>query len=449
MGKIIGSAFLVLGLVIGGGSFSATIAEDEKIVTLEEAIRLALEHNLLLVASHQDLALAEAEKKAAYSALYPKLELSETYMHTNNPVSSFGTLLNQSNFTSADFALDRLNHPEALDNFRSAITWTQPIYNGNRESLGLRLAHIGHQLAEDNNEVTRQRVIFSVTEAYYRLFLAKEQFKVAQEAYQVSEEDLRQIRSRYAQGLSVKSDLLGAEARLANVKEERIRAENGVKVARIVLKNAIGLSEEIEVGEGFENIQGTLPDFESLKGEAKGFRPDYRMLRHELDRTEVQVKLARSGFLPSLNLQGNYETYHRTLVRDGSDNYTVMALLSLNLFNGFNDQAQVSKAKAQQEKLKALLVERGQGIELEVTEAYLDLTAAQERIQVYEGTVKQMEEHLRIIRNRYQTGISTILDLLTAQHLLTQAQTAKNQALYDYAVGLARLDLVTGKLEKR
>jgi outer membrane protein len=436
----------LLCLLMGLGHASISMAESEKAVTLDEAIQLALERNPLLAASRQDLIGSESDQGLARAALFPKIDLSESYMRTNNPVSAFGTLLNQANFTSADFAVDRLDHPEPVDNFRFRITLTQPIYNGNREYLGLRMAGIGQEIAAKSYDTARQRVIFTVTEAYDRRLLAKERLKVAQEAEQIAEEDLRQIQSRYEHGIVVKSDLLGAEVRLADVKEERIRAENNAALTGIVLKNAIGLTEEVETIGDLEKPRIEPPALPSLMEEAKKSRPDYQMLRHRLAQTETEVDLARSAFLPNLNLQGSYEVNNRTLTTDGSDSYTVLAVLSFNLFNGLGDQARLRRAKAQREKQEALLVEQAQGIELEVATAYLDLTAAQKRIQVHEEAVDQAKEHLRIVRNRYQTGITTILDLLTAEHLLAQAQTARIQSLYDYGVGLARLDLVTGRL---
>ena len=296
----------MLSLAMGMSVYSSlAMAGSERVVTLDEAIRLALKHNPLLSAAQQDLLGAEAEKQLARSALLPKLDLSETYLRTDNAVSAFGSLLNQANFTLDNFAVDRLNHPDPLNNFRSAITLTQPIYNGGRESLGLRLAGIGQEIAQNRFETMKQGVIFNVTEAYYRLLLAKEQFRVSEEAQQIAEADLRQIRARYEQGLVVKSDILGAEVRLADVKETRVRAENGVRLTRITLKNAIGLSEEVEVGGDLEKPLITLPELDSLKEEAKRSRPDYQALRRELERAKTEVELARSAFLPNLNLQGS------------------------------------------------------------------------------------------------------------------------------------------------
>jgi len=91
-------------------------------------------------------------------------------------------------------------------------------------------------------------------------------------------------------------------------------------------------------------------------------------------------------------------------------------------------------------------VERERRIELEVTQAYQNLVEAVERTKVHEETVAQAEEHLRIVQNRYHSGITTILDLLTAEHLLTQAKMARIHSLYDHAVARAKLELAIGRI---
>lgn len=414
-------------------------------LTLEEAIALAVEKNPVLSASRQDRIAADEEKRLARAAWLPRLDVSETVMRTNNPVSAFGTLLNQANFTSGDFDVGRLNHPDAVNNFRSAITLTQPVYNGSREFLGLRLADIGREAAERNEENARQQLVFSVTRAYFNLVLAKENLSLAAEAVSIAEADLGQIRSRFKEGLAVKSDVLRAEVHLAGVREEKINAENRVRIARAGLMQAIGVDESVEVSGVLETIPSEMPDLDSLKESAQKSRPDFQALKNELDRSAVGLRQARSGLMPNLNLQGSYEFNNRTLTTDGSDSYTVLAVLNFNLFNGGSDRSRIQKAKAVRQKVGLLVEDRRRKIDLEVTEAYLDLSASRDRIGVREESVAQADENLRIVRNRYQNGMATILDLLTAEHLLSESKNARIRALYDYRLAWAKLNLAAGR----
>ncbi len=423
-------------------------ANGSEPLSLGEALDLALREHPLLSASRQEVQAAQAQVREAFGALYPKIEFSEIYSRSNQPVSAFGTLLNQSNFTTSDFAVDRLNDPDSRDNFKTQIRMVQPVFNGNREALGIRRAFIEQEMAEQNSSHTRQNVIFSVTEAFYGLILAEARLGLAREALQIAETNLKQVRTRYEQGLAVKSDLLGAEVNRADVDEQAIRAANEAGLARLALGHAIGIDDPVDaIGELTREPDG-LPDLDHLKQVALERRPDYKALRSSARRADTDLDLARAPFLPNLNLQASYELNHRNFAGDGSDSYTVLALLSINLFNGMSDRARVARAHAERQRLASLVTERRRAIELEVNEAYLQTREAIERIRVREETVAQAGENLRIIRNRYQTGISTILELLTAEHLLAKAKTSRIQSLYDYRVARARLQLSTGQMDR-
>ena len=136
-------------------------------------------------------------------------------------------------------------------------------------------------------------------------------------------------------------------------------------------------------------------------------------------KAEEAVRLARSTYLPTFNLQASYELNNTApFSENGSNNYVALGVVSLNLFNGLGDVARVRKAKAEQQKARMLLAAKRREVEVEVVEAYYGLAAARERLAVTDSAVAQGEENLRIMRNRYNGGISPVIDLLTAELVL-------------------------------
>ncbi len=418
-------------------------------LTLEQALELAMQHSPVLKASRQDMYSAEAQRKIAQAAYLPKVEAVEAWANTNNPAQAFGLLLNQGRFTQAGFDINTLNRPGSVENYRSAVNLTQPIYNGGREGLGVKIADLGHVVSEESFEHMRQRVLYIVTKAYYDLVLAKAVQGIARETVQIAEVNAKQIASRFKGGTTVKSDLLQAEVRLAALREEAIRANQAVRVAGVALRHAIGLDEPVDVTEGLSLAPGIPQELEAIVATALETRPDYRVLAAELRKAEMQTRLAKSAYLPNFNLQGTYENNSTfPLGPNGQSNYGAFGVVSVNLFNGMNDAAQVRKARAQEEKARELLAAKRREIEVEVVEAYYGLAAARERIAVSESAVAQAEENLRIIRNRYESGIAPVIDLLTAELVLNQAKQNRMRAFYDERVGWARQDLVTGQFRK-
>jgi outer membrane protein TolC len=392
---------------------------------------------------------SDAQRSIATGAYLPKVEAVEAWTNTNNPTLAFGTLLNQGRFTQADFNTTKLNRPNTVENYRTAIIATQPVYNGGREGIGVRLATIGQAVSAEGLESQRQQVLYTVTKSYYDLVLAKAVLGVARETVQIAEANLKAIQSRYQGGATVKSDVLQAQVRLASHREEVIRADRAVHVAAIALRNAIGLDEDVDVIEILTVSEAESRLLENAIAQSLEARPDYRKLAAELDKADAGIDMAKSAYRPAFNLQASYELNNTApFSSNGSNNYIALGVLSLNLFNGGTDAAHVRKARAEVERARALLMAKRRDIEVEVVDAYYALAAARERIAVTETVVLQAEESLRILRNRYNSGIAPVIDLLTAELILAQAKQSRTQALYDERVGRSRLDLVTGQLQK-
>lgn len=427
---------------------NAAVSQAAKLLTLEDAIALAQQHSPVLKASRQDLQASAAQRTIAGAAYLPKVDVSETFTNTNNPAQAFGLVLNQGRFTSAEFNTTNLNRPGSTENYRSAVTLTQPVYNGGRERLGVQLAEIDQEASSEQFSHAQQRVLFAVTKAYYDLVMAKAVLAVARDSVQIAQTNLKQIQSRFKGGVAVKSDLLQADVRLAGLREEAIRADQAVRVAAVGLRHVIGLDEEVDAAKPLAVEEGRTLDLHLLVSRALEQRPDYRTLASELRKSQVGVQMARSAYLPNVNLQTSYELNNTApLSPNGSNNYVALGVLSLNLFNGMSDQAQVQKAKAAEEKVRELMDAKRREIEVEVVDAYYTLAAASERIMVAQTAVTQAEENLRIIGNRYQSGISSILDLLSAEFALNQAKQNRIRAIYDLQLGRAKLDLTIGDFQ--
>ena len=99
------------------------------------------------------------------------MDVAESWQRGNQPVFVFSSLLAQRQFTAADFALAALNHPDALDNFRAAVTVEQPLFDGVARA-NITVARIGHEMAGANRQVVDHDLAASVTEAYGRVLVA-------------------------------------------------------------------------------------------------------------------------------------------------------------------------------------------------------------------------------------------------------------------------------------
>jgi outer membrane protein TolC len=160
------------------------------------------------------------------------------------------------------------------------------------------------------------------------------------------------------------------------------------------------------------------------------------------------VKKNRMNFLPAVNFNSIYEYDTEGMHGVNGDNVTVMVTAVFNLFNGLGDFAQLKKAKA--EELKALAMEKDveQNIRNEVHKAWLNRATAQEQVAVTEKSVSQAEEGLRIVRERYKSGLTIITELLNSETALSRARLERLQARYDYQMARAELRWAAGILHE-
>jgi outer membrane protein len=176
-------------------------------------------------------------------------------------------------------------------------------------------------------------------------------------------------------------------------------------------------------------------------------RPDLLMLDFQEQVASAEVKKARAAHLPSVNVNGSYEINSEDL-GDSADNYTVGADVSLNLFSGYRVSSRRQEALFRQQAAKDYQRAMRQQAELEVRQAYYDILSAGKRIRAAEISVDQADEALRIVGDRYKTGLLPIVSLLDAEAALYRAKNNRNRALYQHVMARTRLAQAAGILDK-
>ncbi len=417
-------------------------------VTLQQAVNIALKNNPTLKAAS---AYAEAARHAidiARAGYLPHANFSEGFTRGNNPVYVFGTLLTQRQFTAANFALPFLNVPPPLDNFRTQFSASMPLYDFGRTKGRVKGARLQAQGRQEISRRTRQGVIFDVVNAYLNELLAHERVRVAQSAVKMTEADLARARARVEQGLAVESDVLSAQAQLAQARENLIEAGNSVAIGQASLDVAMGIAEDTAtqtVGK-LSEVKVAVGNLSSLQGTALRQRPDYQAAELQAQDAQNSVGLARKQFFPRIDMMGSWEEDHQTFATRGGNNWVAGATLTFDIFSGGARRARLAESQAYQRRAEALRSQLASMVRLQVREAYLNLHAARQRVEVSRDSAAQAAESLRILRNRYGAGLATLMDVLRAETMQTSAENNHLNAVYDYRLALAALELATGEL---
>jgi outer membrane protein TolC len=379
----------------------------------------------------------------------PYIDASGAYNRTTNPAQTFATKLNQAVITQDDFNIDRLNNPDPIDNYAGRLTAIWPLYDSGQTWYGMRQAELGQQ--ETSLEMTRMRqlVIAQAVVAYVGLLMAHEQLAIVQQTLTTARAHQNLVESRYESGFVVKSDLLRTQVHIANLEQQQLQADSQVEIAKAELNAAMGveIDSKFELTSQLESGQGSAESMERWIEIALDQRAELKQIEFQQSAAEEEIKKSRAAYLPSFNLEGNYEvnTEH---FEESADNYTVGAVVTLNLFSGNRTSAKVREAQASLREVQATRRKLKQRVLVEIRQAYLQADNAWNRIQVARVAVTQAEEALRIVGNRYKNGLFTIVDLLNSELALQQAHTNYLQAIHDYKVANTNLMLAAGTLDE-
>ncbi len=414
-------------------------------LSLQEAVDTALAHNPLLAAEQFNETAGKEKVGQARSAFLPDIRLSEQASRTVNPMWAFGTRLNQQAITAQDFDPDRLNDPDALNNYATVLSFNWMLYDSGQARHSLEQARLNLESARLLTKKKQQAVITDTVSAYLQVLLTLEKEQVLKQMQETAASHLKLVQSRYDGGFVAKSDLLRAQVRMADLTQQATQVANSREMVLCALNTAMGTGRYIPhrlttpMAQG-DKLSGSIEEWVKTAGDN---RPELEQSRLFVRIAEQELDKAKALRHPSFGVSGSYEINTEDFDQTGS-NYTIGAQVSLPLYTGGRIPSKIREALALSDRAKSLLKATRQQVCAEARAAFLTALSAWERIHVARSAIGQSEESLRIVRNRYEGGLFTITDLLDTQVLVQQSRTDYLSAVYDYLAAVNRLSLASG-----
>lgn len=440
---------LALGLAAGAPAISAATGEEAPLLELDDAVAIALGSNRTLRAADAAVGAAEAGVEEARAGRLPGVDLDLEWSRTTNPTLVFSNLLGQEAFGPENFAIDALNRPDALNNVRSRISVSQPVWTGGRIERSIDAAEASRGASAAERERTRQAVVHRVIEAYTGAVLAGARLGVAEDAAATAAEHVRLVSDLHEGGLVVASDLLQARVRALEVDETRIRAESDLAVSRAALNLALGrdLDTPFRLSAA---LDAPLPlddeSLEDLLAAAATGRPDARAARLAVEASDLGVSVARAGRMPRVGVGGSYEANSEDWFDPGGTNWSLFAGASWTIFDGKATGARIRRAERELDRARARSADLEDSVGLDVRRAYHERRAARSSTERTAQAVELARESLRIVEDRYREGLTTVVELLDAQTAVTEARFRDLAARRDLILADASLDLAVGRL---
>jgi outer membrane protein TolC len=407
-------------------------------LSLEQAIRSALERNSDLTIAEARRDLASARGRSASSPLWPWLDVRAGYMRSTDPVAVFGTKLRQGTFGPEDLDFAVLNNPNAIADWSTAI--------GVRWSLLDPTAWAGRSSARSQAAAadwvtvrTREATILVTRTLYYRAQTAAAQLAAAAANLEAADATLEAFGKRRERGLLTEADLLQAQAEHAASRAQRVEAERARLDALHDLARHLGWGPDTIP----EPSDALAPPSVSAEVEFyPGQRSDLKALAAAADAAGAAKTRARLGWIPVVDLFAQYAWHSQDPIQFENDNWTVGAMLRWNLFDGFarsadNQQASLNERIAEVEYEQAL-----RDAEKELDQAQRAVRSAQLQVEATEAASVAADSGRELMRRRFDEGLATAADLLQAEARATAMRQRAIDALAKYHMAVARLDFV-------
>jgi outer membrane protein len=405
-------------------------------LSIEEAIRIALEQNPDVDMAVARIRQSEAMIDEATAAFWPMLSAYGEYMQGDAPSSYLFKTIDQRMLPpNVNF-----NDPGWFENYEVGLRVRWNLFNGGRDWLRRKMAETGLEIHQLDRQSVDNGLVESVIHAYFNVLAARDFVQIAEDSVGTVAEQKRVVEVRYKGGSALKSDLLSLAVRLAQAREDLVRAKNNESLSLAALANLLGLNADTTISlKGEEDILADFPeDYRAGLKQALARRPELRKTRQQVVSSQMALDAARSEYLPRLDGEFRYYLDDPDFDFDTDrENWTAGVILNWDAFTGFSTKARVAKARGVLEEMLAADRKTTQSIQLDIKTVYLRLGEARARLEVAEASVAQAEESLSLVKKEYEGGSATITRYLEAELARGRARIRARSAFYDREKAIA------------
>ncbi len=383
------------------------------------------------------------EVEVARSFLLPRLSFEERALRTNNPTMVFSSKLNEGRFSAEDLNINALNNPGPTSDFQTLVTFEQPIFQ-RKAFVGLDMAQKEYAALQEDYLRKSEATAVTVAQMYLQVRLTKESLTVARKAVEDAREHLRIAELRSKNGLGLYSDVLRARTRVTEAEQKVVSANKNFVLAKRSLGLLLGLEDPVDILEEIPDF--AIRDMAYYTTASQG-RRDLKALKIRWENAKNGIKLADSGYFPTLSVGGAYQLNdpHQAFGSSG-ESWQLMATLRWDLFDGANRESKRKKAHYQAAETSEQLNGLKRFISYKITEAYLAVDEAGKNADLSRSAVQTAEEGKRLVKSRFENSLAPLVDLLDVQLSLDQARVNLVLRENEFRLAVIRLSYESGTI---
>ncbi|MBQ3198186.1 MAG: TolC family protein [Alistipes sp.] len=414
---------------------SATADSETLVLTLEQALEIALSENPTVKIADETIQAKKYAKKGTYAALWPDISAS----------GSFQRYIEKPSF----HIMGQTVKMGTTNTVSGGLQAAMPLVNAQLWK-SLKLSAMDVELAVEQARSSRIDMIEQVSKAFYQVLLAKDSYEVYKRVYDNAVENHKIVEKKYAVGAVSEYDFIRSKVTVSNAEPNVFEAENSIIVALWQMKALLGLDLDRKI-----DCAGKLADYESAMS-ARIDTPTTLANNSTMRQFDIQermlnqsLKMQRATNLPSLNASINYmvNAMDESLALAhykwmGSS--TALVSLSVPIFSGGKRRAAIHQAKI---NLTTLQLQR-ENTERQLHTAIMQYESSmQTSLKQYHASSENITQAKRgydIAVKRYEVGGGTLVDVDNSQLAYTQAELSRSTAIFNYLINQVALDKIKG-----
>lgn len=448
----------IIGIVLAGFPASALAQGGAVDLTLEQSLAIMQRENKTLKIAGKEVEIAKNEHRKLNAFWYPNINATGAYVHLSNKIDVKEPL---SQFTdpAKDFVhsiipddqlissiLDKIGSysltfplmPRDLTTIDANITW--PVFTGGKRIYAGKIGRSMVSIAEVNKDQVDAGLQSLLVETYLGVRLGQKVVQVREETYNGLKKHYENALKLEANGIINKAERLFAQVTMDEAKRELESAGKDLAVAQNALKSMLDMESEGDINPVSPLfINEDLPSEDYFKNLISGNNYLVNQLRLQENIASNQLKIGRTGYLPTIALFGKQTLYANGLPKNLVPRTMIGVGFTWNIFDGLDREKNIRQAKLAKQSLALGKDKAVSDLEVMVDKLYSQLKNALDNVSALNTTIEMSKELLRMRKKSFQEGMATSTDVIDAETMLAKVQIAYLMAYFQYDVALANL----------
>ena len=430
-GKVIFAVIAVAGISL----FSPLSGFAQKQWTLDDCVNYALENNITLQKARLSLQSAKEDVKATKGALLPSVSGSTNQSVGYRPWQDSGVATVTNGQVNS-----KVNKTYYNGSYNVNAQWT--VWNGGKNVNNVRLNKLSEQQAELNVQQQANSIEERIAQLYVQCLYLNETIKVSQASLETSRKNEERGRQTVEVGKMSKSDMAQLTAQRATDEYSVVDAQSQLANYKLQLKQLLELTgdEQFDIAIPTTTDADALAEIPSLHAiyeKALACRPEIESAKLSIESSRLSLAIAKAGWLPTIGLTGGLSTSTNSLATNGwggqmKTNFNMSGGLSVSipLFDGWQTRTSVSKARIQQQQAQLDLKDQQKTLYQTIEGYWLDATTNQQKFRAASATVESEQQSYDLLTEKFNLGLTNIIELLQGKDKLLSAQQNLLQSKY-------------------